>query len=134
MAATLHELGRCLIGMNKLADAKDHLERSLNIKQRISCDIATDREVAVTLHEIGRCLVDMNKLADAQDHLERSLDIKQQVSSDIAADREVAVTLHVIGRCLIDMNELVDAKDRWTSNNEYHATLLPTERWLRFCI
>ena len=74
---TLHVLGRCLVDMNELVDAKDHLERSLNIKQRISHDPATDREMAVTLHVIGQCLIDMNELVDAKDHLERSLNIKQ---------------------------------------------------------
>ena len=125
----LHELVRCLVDMNELVHAKNQLERSLDITERMSCDIATDRNMAATLHELGRCLIGMNKLTDAKDHLERSLNIKQ-VSSDIATDREVAVTLHVLGRCLVDMNKLADAKDRWTSNNEYQATLLPTETWL----
>ena len=76
MAVTLDAIGRCLVDMNELVDAKDHLERSLNIKQRISSDIATDRELAVTLHVLGRCLIDMNELVDAKDRLNELVDAR----------------------------------------------------------
>ena len=50
--------------MNKLTDAKEYLEKALEIDQRTSNDLATDNNVATTLHEIGRCLMEMNKLTD----------------------------------------------------------------------
>ena len=62
--------------MNKLTDAKEYLEKALEIKQRTSSDLAleikqrtssdltTDNNVATTLHAIGQCLMEMNKLTD----------------------------------------------------------------------
>ena len=76
VAATLHDIGRCLMNMNKLSDAKEYLEQALHIKQRTSNDLATDNNVASTLHLIGRCLMDMNKLSDAKEYLEQALHIK----------------------------------------------------------
>ena len=38
--------------MNKLTDAKEYLEKALEIQQRTSNDLATDNDVATTLHEM----------------------------------------------------------------------------------
>ena len=56
MAYTLHDIGQCFLKMNKVTDAKKYLEKALEIEQRTSSDVTTDREVAITLVEITRCL------------------------------------------------------------------------------
>ena len=48
----MHDIGRCLIETNKLADAKDYLECVLKIQQRTSNDVITDKEVAYTMHDM----------------------------------------------------------------------------------
>ena len=107
----LYSMGKILYEMKKFIDAKEYLERALKIKQQMSKDVGTDKEVAYTYHEIGRCLIQMNRLTDARTCLEKALKIKKQISCDVAGDREVATTLAEIGRCLNRMNKLTDAKD-----------------------
>ena len=101
---------KVLIKMNKLADAKKYFEKALEIKQKTSNNVATDRDVAFTLNEIGRCLTKMNKLTDAKECLEKALKIKQ-LSNDINTNRDKAFTLNDIGQCLIKMNKFTDAKE-----------------------
>ena len=48
--------------MNELTDAKEHLEKALEIQQTISSDINTDEDVAKTLCRLDRCLNKMNEL------------------------------------------------------------------------
>ena len=90
-------IGQCLMKMNKLTDAKEYLEKALEIKQRTSNDLATDNNdnnVATTLHVIGQCLMfKMNKLTDAKEYLEKALEIKQRTSNDLATDNNVATIL-----------------------------------------
>ena len=74
----MNVIGQCLINMNKLYDAKEFLEKALKIKQTISSDVASDRDVAISLQEIGRCLIKMYKLTAAKEYLEKALSIKQR--------------------------------------------------------
>ena len=78
--------------MNKLDEAKQYLDRSLQIKQRISSYVDSDRDVSITLHDLGRCLMEMNKLDEAKQYLDKSLQIKQRISSDVDSDRRVLFT------------------------------------------
>ena len=64
VAVTLSELGRCLMAMDKHDEAKSCLDRSLQIKERISSDVDFDGGVAVTDTELGRCLKEMAKWAN----------------------------------------------------------------------
>ena len=84
MATTLHEIGECLMEMNKLSDAKEYLEKALEINQRTSNDLTTDERVATVLHDMVRCLMEINKYCDAKEYLEKALEINQQTSNDVA--------------------------------------------------
>ena len=65
MAHTMHEIGRCLLKMNKLTEAQEYLEKALQIEKQISLDVDKDESVTHTMHAIGRCLLKMNKLFEA---------------------------------------------------------------------
>ena len=52
----LYDLGRCLMKMDKFAEARMYLEKSLKIKIKISCDPDSDSNVAITLNELETCL------------------------------------------------------------------------------
>ena len=54
MAITIHEIGRCLRGMNKHTEAMEYLEKVLRNKKQISLDVDKDGSVAITMH----CMVD----------------------------------------------------------------------------
>ena len=84
--------------MNKLDEAKQYLDRSLQIQQRISSDIDSDRDVSITLQDLGHCLTQMNKLDEAKQYLDRSLQIQQRISFDIDSDRGVSLTLQELSR------------------------------------
>ena len=71
----MHDIGRCLVEMNKLTDAKECWESALKIEQRTSNDVTTDRQVAVTLDDISKCLIEMNKHTHASEYLKRALKI-----------------------------------------------------------
>ena len=103
-------IGQDLLNMNKLIDAKEYLEKSLNIKQRISSDVATDRDLADIFHQIGLCLFLMRRPTDAIRYLEKALAIEERTSDNVATDKSMATTLLGCGRCLIEMNKLNDAK------------------------
>ena len=53
MAASLSEIGRCLMEMNKLSDAKVYLEKTLKIYHQTTDNLGADKCVATSLHEIG---------------------------------------------------------------------------------
>ena len=44
--------------MNKLTEAKEYLEKALQIKKLISLDVDKDESVAMIMHIIGRCLLE----------------------------------------------------------------------------
>ena len=109
--AKFSSMGKNLLEMNEFGDAEEYFQRALKIKEGISSDVTTDREVAYILHDLGRCLIELNKFTDASDYLERALEIKERTSSNVDTDRGVAVIFHDLGRCLIEMNKLTDAKN-----------------------
>ena len=102
--------GAVQILLGKHIEGKINLDRALQIQQRISSDIDSDRDVSLTLKDLGGCLTQMNKLDEAKQYLDRSLQIQQRISSDVDSDRGVSITLQVLGRCLMQMNKLDEAK------------------------
>ena len=76
----------------------------MQIAQRISSDVDSDRGVAVTLHVLGRCLMEMDKYDEAKRCLDRSLQIDERISSSVDSDRGVAITLDELGCCLMKMD------------------------------
>ena len=73
----MHVTGRCLLDMNKFMEAKEYLEKALQIKKQISRDVDKDESVAITMHKIGSCLLGMNKLMGAKEYLEKALLIQK---------------------------------------------------------
>ena len=104
-AKTLHEIGCCLLNMNKHNEALEYLQRAMKIKEQVSSDLNTDKSFAITLHEIGRCLLNMNKHDEALEYLERAMKIKEQMLLDLNTDKSFARTMHTIGSCLLGMNK-----------------------------
>ena len=94
----MHEIGRCLLDMNKHTEAMEYLEKALQIEKQISLA----RMKVWLMHEIGRCLLDMNmnKHTEAMEYLKKALRIKQWL--DVDKDGSVAITMHEIGRCLLE--------------------------------
>ena len=86
--------------MNKLTDAKEYLEKTLEIKQQKSNDLATDNNVATILYEIGGCLMKMNQLSDGKEYLEKALEIKHRASNDLATDNSVDTTCRAVSNVL----------------------------------
>ena len=50
-AITLHEIGRCLLNMNKHDKALEYLQRAMKIKEQVSLNLNTHKSFAITLHE-----------------------------------------------------------------------------------
>ena len=105
LAITFHEIGRCLLDMNKHDEALEYLQQTMKIYEQLSLDLNTDKIFATTLHNIGRCLLDMNKHDEAMKYLQRAMKIYEQVSLDLNTDESFATTLHEIGCCLLDINK-----------------------------
>ena len=106
---TLHNIGYCLLQLYKPHEALQYYNRALQIKEKTSSDVDTDRDLAKTLHEKGRCLLDLNKPHEALQYYNRALQIKEKTSSDVDTDRNVATTLHEKGRCLMNWNKSHEA-------------------------
>ena len=105
LALTMHNIGHCLLKMNKHDEALEYLQQAMKIQEQVSLNLNTDENFARTLHEIGCCLLNMNKHDEALEYLQRAMKIKKQVSLDINTDKSFAVKLKIIGCCLLDMNK-----------------------------
>ena len=105
LRSTLHNIGFCLSNLYKPHEALQYYNRALQIKEKTSSDVDTDRNVATTLHEKARCLKNLNKPQEALEYYNRALQIKEKISSDVDIDMNVAITLHAKGRCLMDLNK-----------------------------
>ena len=119
----IFSIGQDLLQTNKLTDAKEYLEKALQLKKQSSSNVATDSNVAETLHEIGWCLIQMNKLTDAKEYLETALQIHRRVSSDVATDKLVATTLHSLGQCFLYMKKLSNAKECLEKTLQIHQQI-----------
>ena len=108
-ATTLHNIGYCLLDMNKHDEALEYLQRAMKIKEQVSLDLNTDESFALTLHHIGLCLLNMNKYNEALEYLQRAMKIQEKMSLDLNIDKSIAITLHEIGRCLLNMNKHIEA-------------------------
>ena len=56
--------------MDKLNEAMDYFQRSLDIKQRILLDPQNNRSLSITLHSIGECYMKMYKLNEAMNYFQ----------------------------------------------------------------
>ena len=105
LRSTLHNIGFCLSNLHKPHEALQYYNRALQIFEKTSSDVDTDRNVANTLHEKARCLKNLNKPQEALRYYNSALQIKEKISSDVYSDMNVAITLHAKGRCLMDLNK-----------------------------
>ena len=105
LASTLHRIGICLTQSYKPHEALQYYNRALQIKEKTSFDVDTDRDLAIILHAKGRCLLDLNKPLEALRYYNSALQIDEKTSSDLNTDRDLAFTLHGKGRCLLDLNK-----------------------------
>ena len=104
-AIALHNIGNCLLDMNKHDEALEYLQRAMKIKEQVSLNLNADKSFAITLLNIGSCLLKMNKHDEALEYLQQAMKIEEQVSLDLNTDKSFAITLHNIGRCLLNMNK-----------------------------
>ena len=105
LGSTLHNIGFCLSSLCKPHEALHCYNRALQIKEKTSSDVDTDRNLASTLHDKGSCLLDLNKPHEALQYFDRALQINGKTSCDVGTDRNLASTLHEKGRCLSNMNK-----------------------------
>ena len=95
--------------LNKPHEALQYYTRALQIKEKTSSDVDTDRSLAHTLHSKSRCVLDLNKPHEVLLYYNRALQIEEKTSSDVDTDRSLATTLHGIGRCLLNLHKPDDA-------------------------
>ena len=101
----LHSTGYCLLKLDKPHEALQYYDRAIQIKEKTSSDVDTDRSLANTLHWKGRCLLNLNKPHEALQYYNRALQINEKTSPDVDTDRDLAETLHEKGRCLLKLNK-----------------------------
>ena len=78
LANTLHEIGRCLLEMNRATEALEYYNRALKIKEQATLNADIDTSLANTLHEIGQCL-----LLIGNEPSNRSIGILQQSAENL---------------------------------------------------
>ena len=95
--------------LNKPHKALQYYNRALQIDEKTSSGVDTDRNLATTLHSKGRCLLDLNKPHEALQYYNRAIQIYENTSSDVDTDRSLAIILHGVGRCLLNLHKPDDA-------------------------
>ena len=109
VAMANHQIGYCLLQLNKPDQALSYLRRCLEIEENTTLNADTDRSVATTLLNIGWCHIDLHNYNEALTNLNRALEIQQNTTLNAENDRDVAITLHTIGRCHIDLHNYDEA-------------------------
>ena len=109
VAMANHQIGYCLLQLNKPDRALSYLRRCLEIEENTTLNADTDRDVAITLHTIGWCHIDLHNYDEALTNLNRALEIKQNTTLNADTDRDVANTLLPIGRCHIHLHNYDEA-------------------------
>ena len=104
------KIGYSLVFLNKHKEAKNNLEKSIELSQKLSPDAETQRDIAITLKDYGLCLSQLNDFSKAEQNLEKSLQILKDISSNIDLDYDVSEVMHEYGRCLMKTNFLGEAK------------------------
>ena len=115
LGSTLYDIGFCLSKLYRKHEALQYYNSALQIKEKTSSNVDTDRDLAITLHEKGRCLLDLNKPHEALQYYNSALQIKEKTSSNVDTDRDLAITLHEKGRCLLDLNKPHEALQYYNS-------------------
>ena len=109
VAMANHQIGYCLLELDKPDQALSYLRRCLEIDQNTTLNADTDRDVAHTLHDIGWCHIDLHNYDEALTNLNRALEIEQNTTLNADTDRDVAATLNNIGWCHIDLHNYDEA-------------------------
>ena len=110
LSITLDVIGGCFFNLNDFQSAKLHFERSLQIREKISRNLDTDRDVAKATNSIGFALFKLSKPKAAIVLFERALLIYEKSSLEVTTDRNVANSTYWIGRCLFNLNKPEFAK------------------------
>ena len=109
VAMANHQIGYCLLELDKPDQALSYLRRCLEIDQNTTLNADTDRDVAHTLHDIGWCHIDLHNYDEALTNLNRALEIEQNTTLNADTDRDVAHTLNNIGWCHIYLHNYDEA-------------------------
>ena len=109
VAMANHQIGYCLLELDKPDQALSYLRRCLEIDQNTTLNVDTDRDVAHTLHDIGWCHIDLHNYDEALTNLNRALEIEQNTTLNADTDRDVAATLNNIGWCHICLHNYDEA-------------------------
>ena len=138
-----HQIGWCLVKLNKPEEALIYLGRALEIVESLSHDVDSDREVATTLHNNGTCQCGLHKYDEALTNLNRALQIRQNTTLNANTDREVANTLHNIGVChtalhnydeaLTNLNRALDIQQTTTLNADTDRDVAYTLHNIGYC-
>jgi tetratricopeptide (TPR) repeat protein len=108
LGSCLHSLAGVLHAQGDLAGARAHLERSLEITQKVH-GTQDHPNVAASLHALAGVLRAQGDLASARDRLEHSLKIKQQVHGT-EEHPDVAASLHALAGVLHAQGDLAGAR------------------------
>ena len=101
LTTTLHELGRCLLGINQHTNALKYFQRALQIKERATTNAETDRSLATTLYElVDVCSVLINKLMLSSIFTERYKYLNEQQQM-----LNLAIASYNVSCCLFDLNK-----------------------------
>ena len=109
IAMTLHEIGRCHIGLYNYDKALKHLKQALEIEHNTTLNADTDRSIALTLHEIGRCHINLFNYNEALSNLNKALEIFQKRTLNVETERNISAILYCIGLCHIDLQNYGEA-------------------------
>ena len=109
VAMANHQIGYCLLELDKPDQALSYLRRCLEIDQNTTLNADTDRDVAHTLHKIGWCHIDLHNYDEALTNLNRALEIEQNTTLNADTDRDVAATLSNIALCHIFLHNYDEA-------------------------
>ena len=85
------------------------MQRSLKVKQKISLNEETDRDVALTLQNVGNCLNDLYEYNASINFCQKTLAMKQNISRNAEAHRDVALFIFKRGECFSALSQCVKA-------------------------
>ena len=89
----------CLVKLKRPNEARRYLEESLQIKQRVATDPATNNELADVNLWLGISNFACKNVSSAIRNFESSLSIKERSTINGNLDQEIAESLHWIGMC-----------------------------------
>ena len=105
----LDNIGSCHMSLHNYPRALETLNQSLKIKQNLSLDVFTDRDIACTNYKIGRCHNFLKHFEAALRHLNNAIEIFQY--SSLEAHYDLAMALKEIGQIQKNLQQLDNALD-----------------------